>query len=132
MEYNKHGVYKVYTKGHILFVEASGSWNQEVVEGFSNSVKDCVQSFQGRAWGSMFDVRLWELCTPEMWAGTNELTEWMMTKNYAFEAMLCSTKVLSMIIEHYRVQTSKLKREAFSDYDDALQWCLKQEQALLK
>ncbi|WP_159084376.1 hypothetical protein [Dongshaea marina] len=123
-----HGGFELTTIGSILLTEGYGPWNEKTAEAFCEQMKLKIPEFAGAPWASLIDQRLWELGTPRVWELFDEQLKYMVAHGLACQAILPNSNMYKHMTKQHisRASSDDLKVEYFTDYDEALEWCLTQ------
>ena len=125
MHFAAHGSYSVERNGNILVIEATGPFNESIIQQFENDAETRIEQFNNEAWATLVIYHGNGIFTPEAEAECIRLT-----KSKARAGMLANASVVINSI-HADLQQMQLNRiyetanvpsHVFSDSVHATNW----------
>lgn len=124
MAFEEHGTFQVKVENGILFVDATGPFNKELVTKYRSALDDCYQVLKNTHWHQIITLHKTSLFTPE---AATELTE---SLKYRKKIQLdrCAVVIKSEIENIVKDQmsrcydTARVTHQYFDALEDAKAW----------
>lgn len=132
-EFCPHGTFSITTQDRIVYVDATGPFNKELIRSFDTALQHCVRPLVGKPWAEVAILRLESAYTP---AALIELEQSMCRRSS--EGMVAIAVVFieaesRLLIEHQLhsvfSQFGCLSYAFFDDIGPASHWCNKRMSA---
>ena len=72
MIFKEHGVFKVSVEAKLLFIDATGPFNEESVKYYNKALESCIRQLEASPWNQIVSFHKMSMFTPE---AENRLTE---------------------------------------------------------
>jgi hypothetical protein len=118
----EHGEFKIEIIGAVMIVESFGAWNSETTNRMCNEIKARSNVLSLRPWGSLLDLSMWELATPEIWDSIKELHNWLNQNNHRYQAYVCGCYLHAELIETFQSSFINVKTNKCNTRSNALKW----------
>ncbi|MGF1741415.1 hypothetical protein L4C34_10115 [Vibrio profundum] len=120
---NSHGRWSMEEfEGRILRYKCWGSWNAEGCVDLLNHIKGMQDEIDKGPWGTLIDIREWELCPPEVWEAINNMVVWYNAHGLAFETLVYHSEIHRHLVSQGHETLYRPNTAFFTDYDEAHQW----------
>ncbi|TPH13433.1 hypothetical protein [Litorilituus lipolyticus] len=125
MKFEEHGIFEVKVEGRLLLVEATGPFNEELINQYQSALKSCINTLQGSSWNQVITLHDMSLFTPEAeQALTHSLIE---RHNKGLEScgvvigdVNCKALVSAQMSRCY--QKANVKHKYFTTLEEAKAW----------
>lgn len=127
MKFKSHGVYQLEVCRRVLTVDATGPFNQELINAYRAELATCVAELSYQVWGQVVILHDESLFTPDAERDLIESLEYRKHRGLVACALVCDSDYLLV-----RRQAEKIYQTAGVNYDffvcrqDANQWIERQ------
>lgn len=124
MEFEPHGSFTLYVEDNILFVDATGPFNEEIALLYLSQYRDIMLKFQPKAQISI--LRGSCVFNREIEEHLRKLHEWNFERGLNIEAMVLDTDKSEHLLFKKQLERTRINTNApyrlFDTQDEALDW----------
>ena len=131
----QHGSYRIDIVDGILLVDATGPFNEELVELFDLDLRYYVEKLNGSQWVELAVLRMESAYTPDALHTLSQSIKWRVNQGMCAIAILFVDATARSLAEHQLTHTFKkypeLHFEFFTSQPKAMMWCKKHHIAIV-
>ncbi|WP_108651664.1 hypothetical protein [Dongshaea marina] len=109
----------------VVLGRLNGAWNLDMAQRACDDVIALAEKLKDKPWAVITDMRHWELAPQEVFKAFEATQAQLMTKNLRVHAIIPSNKIQESMVQRSQNVQSMLN-QVFLDYDEAVNWCLRQ------
>jgi len=65
MEFKEHGVFQVHVEAKVLFIDATGPFNEESVKQYNIALESCIKQLEASLWNQIVTFHQMSIFTPK-------------------------------------------------------------------
>lgn len=127
MNFEEHGIFQLKVENKILHVDATGPFNEELINHYNKSLEKCIQLLEDDKWNQVIVLHQMSLFTPE---AEEALTKTLIERKsrglsncaVVIEDVDCKMLVKEQLGHCY--DRANIRYEFFTSSDIALKWLL--------
>lgn len=123
---HEHGIYSVELKDNIIWVTLEGAFNDLGVLGWTNAIKDIVNTLNGKPFCILMDMKKALGGTPEAFAVSNDYNAWLSQQNMLAKALIYPSQVFEEMDNSLVPAKKNQNISVFDNIDDAALWLQQQ------
>lgn len=125
MQFSCHGIYEVKVEDGILFVDATGPFNEELINSYRQAIEKCIQIVEAHSWNQIIVLHDMSLFTPEAELALTESLINRKSRKLNASAVVFVDIEGEIIIKQQMSKaynTAKVQHEYFTSIEEAKIW----------
>lgn len=127
VDMKRHGSYYITCSKNTLLVKCIGSWNLETTRLYSLEFKATVAPLINDHWAAIFDMRNWELATPESMPVFQNLMQWCIERGmtsciYVYEQSFIKKHNIEQMTHYLERRPHNFSDTQMTDLELAYDW----------
>jgi len=125
MIFNEHGVFKISVEAKLLFIDATGPFNEESVKHYNKDLESCIVQLEASQWNQIVSFHKMSIFTPE---AEGRLTETLIKRRsrglIACAVILADVDYKSSVKEQLSrcYRSAEVEHQYFDSMAKAQQW----------
>lgn len=125
MNFEEHGIFRLQIEDNILHVDATGPFNEELINNYNKSLESCIQRLENDSWNQIIVLHKMSLFTPEAEIALTKTLIERKSRGLDSCAVIINDVDCKLLIKEqpgHCYDKANIRYDFFKSIDDAVKW----------